>query len=97
MIHDSYTVLHVYSQPMNHCEAYLLGDECALRQLQSAITRALKNGTGRENFFCNDGEGYSLFIKKLSEAEKETITLPYQDDFVINEGMKPFQFFIENS
>ena len=93
-----WSTLHLYGQPMPHCEAYLIGDETSLFRLRYAITRAIEKGTSKDEFFCNDGEGYSIYIKKLPPSQMKNVMLPYKHDFEIKdaEGIKPFQFFMED-
>ncbi len=72
-------MLHIYAQPDQHADAYIVGDAEALRALWEAIGRALVTGKqdGTGCVFCADGEGYVVLVKPATEAEMDRLRLPY--------------------
>jgi len=66
--------LHIYSQPCEHFEARIVGNQKALMLLLDAIQRALLMPQDADNWertaeevFATDGEGYNVAIKQLSD------------------------------
>jgi hypothetical protein len=73
-------VLHCYAQALWHAEAYLSGGRGALRALRDAIDKALHCGAGECDLFTSDGEGYTLHVVAMSDADAERQVVPYTDD-----------------
>lgn len=71
---ESLPWLHVYSQPCEHFEARIVGNQKALMILSETIQRALLMSEDAdswertaEEMFATDGEGYSVAIKLLPD------------------------------
>ena len=73
-------VLHCYAQAFWHTEAYLSGGRGALMALRSAIDKALHDGSGECDLFTSDGEGYTVHVVAMSDADAERQVVPYTDD-----------------
>lgn len=61
------------------------------------MTAFLDHGKSKTEFFCNDGEGYSLCIGKLSGPQIDYAVLPYQEGTGMGNpagNIKPFRFFL---
>jgi hypothetical protein len=71
-------LLHVYAQPFNHAEAWLVGDREALTKLRDALNGVLgtKEPAGVQTY-CMDGEGYTVMIVQAEAAQMEPLMLPY--------------------
>ena len=69
--------LHIYSQIMWHDPAYIVGTEEGLIALRNAIDGALARDVGVETSYVNDGEGFSIAIKKVDEVTAEKLAVPY--------------------
>jgi len=71
-------VLHLYAQDHWHDEGWVVGTRPGLEALQTAISQALQQGTGKVEVTVNDGEGYDLCVILLDEADNpDRLTLPY--------------------
>lgn len=90
--------LHIYAQPSNHDEAYIVGNRAALIALRDAIETAITSmpdaGTNSvadvKDCFTSDGEGYHLII--ICESNNETwekLQLPYTSPMMCT-GDSPF-------
>jgi len=93
--------LHVYGQPFQHSDCFIIGTVEDLRELADALLKAcdVHMGSGKEkvNFFTSDGEGYSLRIARASEPELDATRLPYYDEMSADfrKGVKdPWEHFI---
>lgn len=73
-------VLHCYAQSLWHAEAYLSGGRDALLALRGAIDKALHDGSGECNLFASDGEGYTVYVVAMTDADAEHQVVPYTDD-----------------
>jgi hypothetical protein len=73
-------VLHCYAQAFWHTDAYLSGGRGALLALRSAIDKALHDGAGECDLFTSDGEGYTVHVVAMSDADAERQVVPYTDD-----------------
>jgi hypothetical protein len=69
--------LHIYAQPFEHQEAFILGDKEALTNLRNAIDKALTNGNNESScqFYTTDGEGYQVLV--LCREMTDNVALPY--------------------
>jgi hypothetical protein len=76
--------LHVYGQPAQHDEVYLVGDHAGLIHLRDALVLALRDGVGTGVAMSADGEGYDLIVIRCdSQAYWEHLRLPYTADWLI--------------
>lgn len=73
-------VLHCYAQSHWHTEAYISGGRDALLALRGAIDKALADGKAKCDVFASDGEGYTLFVVAMSDADAERQVVPYTDE-----------------
>lgn len=73
-------VLHCYAQAFWHTEAYLSGGRGALLALRTAIDMALRDGSAECDLFTSDGEGYTVHVVAMSDADAERQVVPYTDD-----------------
>jgi hypothetical protein len=83
-------LLHVYGQRSWHEEAYIIGDERALRLLRDAIDRALAapDGLARASVSVCDGEGYEMHVVKLASERMGRLQLPYTSYDTYNENKR---------
>jgi hypothetical protein len=73
-------LLHIFGQPYWHQPVYIMGDRTGLLQLRAAIDQALAGDQGRVEVYTNDGEGYDVYVKHLSdEKQQQQLMLPYYD------------------
>lgn len=77
---DRAEVLHCYAQAFWHTEAYLSGGRGALMALRSTIDKALHDGSGECDLFTSDGEGYTVHVVAMTDADAERQVVPYTDD-----------------
>jgi hypothetical protein len=73
--------LHVYAQPQQHEEAWIVGDLKALTALRDALSRVIdgKQASGAKSF-CEDGEGYTAVVLCVEDPKIwEKMALPYTD------------------
>ena len=77
MVNDDPAVMHVYGQDCEHEEAFIVGNETALRALRDALDAALNGGLGQATVFAADGEGYILHVIKHPTQRIDRLQLPY--------------------
>jgi hypothetical protein len=74
--------LHIYAQPYNHEDAWIVGNSESLTALRDAITRVLKGEntiTGAKSF-CEDGEGYATLVLRVEDdAVWKSLRPPYTE------------------
>lgn len=75
--------MHLYAQEQWHDDAYVIGDETALRALRDAIDKALSGGTGTSLAFAGDGEGYRV---RVVVRGPERLPMPYTDEIAAEVG-----------
>ena len=73
--------LHIYGQGAWHDDAIIAGTEESLLALKTAIDNALHSEATQVDFFCNDGEGYSLRVVKVSHDNIDNLPVPYVVDY----------------
>jgi hypothetical protein len=78
-------VLHIFSQVAHHDEAWIVGDEEALKALHKAIGEALENGSGASLNYVADGEGFNTIVIKTEPMKLDCLKLPYQDKTCLGE------------
>lgn len=83
------SILHIYSQEQWHGNAYVVGNEEALKNLRDAIDAALEKGSGHASSFVNDGEGFYALVVKVDDETAEKIMTPYQDE-IAHDSRKEF-------
>jgi hypothetical protein len=67
-------VLHCYAQAFPHGDAYLSGGRGALLALRATIDKALHDGAGACDLFTSDGEGYTVHVVAMTDADAEHIS-----------------------
>ncbi len=74
--------LHLYAQPSQHTDAWVVGTLDALQALRDAIDAALVTGQASSmSAYANDGEGYVLVVLPRTKEELDALTTPYTEDF----------------
>lgn len=73
-------VLHCYAQAFWHTEAYISGNRGGLLALRAAIDQALDKGSGDCDIFAGDGEGYTVHVVAMSDADATRQVVPYTDE-----------------
>ena len=65
---DEMRLLHIYSQPCEHFEARIVGNDSGLRVLRDAIIKALREGQASSGeLFASDGEGYQVEVTLMPD------------------------------
>lgn len=65
---DEMLLLHIYSQPWEHSEARVIGNDAGLRALRDTIIEALREGQAESNeLFASDGEGYQVEVTLMPD------------------------------
>lgn len=86
---------HIYAAEQWHDDAYIVGDENALRRIKRTIENALSEEHGICTLRPNDDETYQLHVLKITNPNIEgKLVLPYRVDFAVGntQGMiHPFQ------
>lgn len=73
--------LHIYGQSYWHANAYIAGSTVALEALSKAINDALSGKNGMCDVTCNDGEGYTVHVKHIKDAQVlDKLAVPYTDE-----------------
>lgn len=72
-------LLHIYAQEIWHEPGYIIGTPEALLSLRDAITAALRTGRGDMESFVCDGEGYTVHVLAVLEAQMHRLVAPYTD------------------
>lgn len=73
-------MLHIYGQEYWHCDARIIGTREDLARLRNQITDALKAPSVVEQYCPSDGEGYSVQIAVLDEANMRKLPHAYSDE-----------------
>ena len=74
--------LHLYPQPYNHADAWMVGDRESLTAIRDAITRVLDGPDAATSVraFCEDGEGYAFIVMRQEDPEVwRRMLLPYAE------------------
>jgi hypothetical protein len=80
-------ILHVHGQGCPHDDVIVEGTPRALRRLANALRRAMTSGASIEDFFTNDGEGYSVCVVMLrADDEVRQAATPYSHEAFIYRG-----------
>lgn len=75
--------LHIYGQFAQHSDAHIAGDRTSLLRLRDLIDHVLGKEEYDEvsvegmNFFTNDGEGYSVYVRSFPEEIMDKLSVPY--------------------
>jgi hypothetical protein len=86
-------VLHLYAQPLWHAEAYIAGTRESLSALAAAIQRALLlGGVAELDTFANDGEGYTVHVVAMDEADMDRVPPPYTEEYASGTSSNEPQF-----
>lgn len=73
-------LLHIFAQPNNHDEAFIVGNRLGLERLRDALNAALEQrGAHSADVFTNDGEGYSAVVVFGEIEQMNALTLPYTE------------------
>ena len=83
-------ILHIYAQSYWHDDATIAGTKSSLEALRDAINVALTNGNSICPSMANDGEGYSIFIRTMSDTEADRMAAPYTDEIASEKGENAF-------
>lgn len=83
-------ILHIYGQSHWHDDATIAGTREALTALRNAIDTALRGGAAACQSFVNDGEGYNIMIRTLSDKDARRMALPYTDEIASEKGENAF-------
>jgi len=78
--------LHIYSQNSHHDEAWIVGDEEALKALHKTIGEALEKGSAASLNYVADGEGFNTIVIKADPMRLDCLKLPYQDKTCLGEN-----------
>ena len=77
---DSVPLLHIIAQKAWHDSAFIVGNLEALKLLRQALDAAMSDaGTGFADVFAEDGEGYALHVRCLTDEEMATVPYGYTD------------------
>lgn len=96
---DTVPRLHIYAQPAEHAEAYVVGTRTGLLTLRDAIDAALTNdarATAVAECYASDGEGYALRVAAVSQATMPYLAVPYTDNIAAEQrksAMRPVDLF----
>ena len=92
MLEKSDPTLHVYSQPDNYMEAWVVGNRAGLESLRAAIDKALSSHKLEgAPVFAADGEGYTLLVLPVSDPKAlEDLKLPYYEFGPSSGGTHPY-------
>ena len=82
--------LHIFGQPFNHADAWIIGDKESLVALRSAIDEAISGNISSCSHFAQDGEGYSIVV--LNQQLTEADLLPYTHDHMSHRGTHPHEY-----
>jgi len=83
MINEAW--LHIYGQGVWHDDVYIVGNEIALKKLKNVLDEALINQSHQDNFFINDGEGYSIKVSNVNNIEKYGV--PYSEEMAQEQNL----------
>ncbi len=73
-------LLHIFAQPTQHDEAYIVGNRLGLTRLRDAIDAALEQRGAHDAAVCaNDGEGYAAVVVFGEMEQMNTLALPYTE------------------
>jgi hypothetical protein len=78
-----FPILHLYSPPCFHDEAFVAGNRQGLELLKAEIEKALEGAKpGADTLYFNaDGEGGYLVVEVFEQKEAENLALPYSGEF----------------
>jgi hypothetical protein len=83
-------VLHIYAQPFQHQEAWVVGTREGLTILRDALTKALETeGPVSTVSSTNDGEGYHVLIWAMPEEKAQQLRTPYTDTEIVGPQTGP--------
>ena len=74
-------VLHIYGQEAFHDEVYIVGNKSELIKLRNIIDKAIVEDYEDDEFYVNDGEGYSIAVYKIYGPKVDKIAVPYYADY----------------
>lgn len=81
----SHGILHLYAQYAHHADAFIMGNEEGLIALRDAINEAIYPGKTKSEVevYCNDGEGYTIYVKVVPEKfhVDTKLPVPYTADY----------------
>jgi len=77
-------LIHIYAQPWEHTEAYIVASPDGLSVLRAAIDAALDGGIGLvAHAWVADGEGYDVVVLRIDDPPWEglwpLLMTPYRD------------------
>ncbi len=71
--------IHIYGQPMWHCDAGIVANKEALVAMRVAIDKALIDNEAIVSTMTDDGEGYDIIIV-CKEDNWDEVAFPYTDE-----------------
>ena len=86
--------LHLYAQPFQHADGWIVGDVESLKALRDAIDRALADDHAAVSAMTADGEEYPLLIVQATEEDFGSVALPYGEGQGFS-GKHPFKLLPE--
>jgi hypothetical protein len=83
-------ILHVYGQDAHHDDAYIVMTKDVARKLRNniALLVAVMESECKDkvslldDFFVNDGEGFTLRLCIVDDATAEKLSTPYTADYI---------------
>lgn len=73
-------IVHIYEQYAPHTDVFIMGDRYGLESLRDAITKVIEKVDQHTiDVFCNDGEGYTIKIKVVSDTN--ILPVPYTAEY----------------
>lgn len=74
-------ILHIFGQEAFHDDVYIVGNKSELIKLSNIILQAIWEEFGSDEFCVNDGEGYSISVRRIEESINDKIAVPYSKDY----------------
>lgn len=79
--------MHVYGQPHEHEEVFIVGNREALEELRDRLTQVLECPAPAESkvlAFAGDGEGFEIRVALIGDRELKDWLLPYFDETALD-------------
>ncbi len=86
-------LLHIYAQPFEHAEAWIIGDAKSLKALRDAIDKALTDATiSSVKSITADGESFVTIVANVDDWGEgiDVLPLPY---YAATTPGSPFEHF----
>lgn len=72
--------LHLYPGAFWHSDGAIVGTREGLAELRDALDSALRSGNAVAGAVVKDGEGYCIYVHRVSDEDMEKMALPYTDE-----------------